>query len=287
MQTLDINLLRSFVAVSRNNSIKVTADQVGRTQSAVSMQMQRLEEIVGQPILHRTRYGVALTATGDRLLLHAKNILDKHDIALADITGKGMQGLVTIGCPEEYLSAFFPDLLRNFAALHPGIEIDIRSSPTTKLKELLKRQKVDVAIISLPVEADTENIIIRENFVWVANNPEPEVIQRSIIPLALSAPGNIDHRAACTAIEEAGLPYRATFASNSFAGLLAITRSGQAISVITQSAVPKDLYIIENQLPALQQIGVHIHYGSQHPSLIAKLFGDFTKNYLINLSRNI
>lgn len=280
MQTLDIHLLRSFVAVSRNNSIKITADQVGRTQSAVSMQMQRLEGIVGQPILHRTRYGVSLTATGERLLSHAKSILDEHDLALADITGKGVQGQITIGCPEEYLTAFFPELLRNFAALHPAVEFDIVSAPTTKLKGLLRRQQLDVALISLPVEVDPEKIIYRESFVWVANKPKPEVLQRSVLPLALSAPETIDHRAACTTIEETGLPYRAAFASNSFAGLLAITRSGEAISVMIESAVPEDLYIIKNQLPELPEIGMHLRYASQYPSLIVKLFGEFAKNYL-------
>lgn len=286
MQNLDIHLLRSFIAVSRNKSIKITADQVGRTQSAVSMQMQRLEGVVGKPILYRTRYGIALTATGEKLLLHAKNILEQHDHALTNITGKGIHGQITIGCPEESLTAFFPDLLRSFAALHPGVEIDITSAPTTKLKQLLRHHKVDIALISLPIEVDADNIIYRENFVWVADKADPEALKRTVIPLALSAPDNIDHRAAITAIEETGLLYRAAFASNSFAGLLAITRSGQAISVISKSAVPKDLFIIEKQLPALPEFGIHLQYSSQQPSLIAKLFGEFAKNHLINRNQN-
>jgi len=283
MRSLDINLLRSFVAISRSQSIKVAAGVVGRTQSAVSMQMQRLEDVVGQPILHRNRYGVVLTTTGERLLAHAKRILDEHDQALADITGKGLHGQISVGCPEEYLSAFFPDLLRSYSDQYNHVEIEVVCAPTTELKILLKQNKIDVALISQSEDPLCEDIIRHEQFVWVANSQDSALLSKETIPLALSAPDTLEHRAACSAIATAGLAYRIAFASNSLAGLLAITRSGQAISIITQSAVPDDLYIIEDSLPTLPSIGINLTYASARPSLLANSFGEFVKHYFAHI----
>lgn len=280
MLTLEIHLLRSFVAVSRSQSIKIAAELVGRTQSAVSMQMQRLEDVVGQPILYRTRYGVELTPTGSRLLSHAKRILDEHDEALADITGNGLNGLISVGCPEEYLVAYFPDLLRRFSSLHAGIEIEVICASTTKLNELLKQNRLDLALISiLGADIDNNKFNYQEQFVWVADTPYPTISKDTIVPLALPASDTPEYRFACAAIEKMGQPYRIAFASNSFAGLLAITRSGQAISVMTQSGVPDDLHIVKSSLPPLPAIGISLAYASAKPSLIARSFGEFFESY--------
>lgn len=280
MLSLDIPLLRSFVAVARNHSIKTAANVIGRTQSALSMQIKRLEDIVGQSLIHRERYGVELTAAGERLLVHALNILEQHDRALSDITGNGLHGLVSIGCPEEYLSTYFPKLLREFNLKNPQVEVEIVSAPTTELRGLLRQNRVDLALISLPDGSDSTTLITTEQFVWVANHPTPSPLKREVLPLALSAPNTLEHRAAREVIEKHQINYRIAFASNSFAALLAMTRSGQAISVMTQSAIPDDLHILTTQLPKLPQIGVHLSYASAKPSQLVKTCGEFIRTYL-------
>tara|TARA_E500000318_G_scaffold21426_1_gene21869 strand:+ start:2550 stop:3398 length:849 start_codon:yes stop_codon:yes gene_type:complete len=280
MQTLDIPLLRSFLLVARGGSVSAAAQQVGRTQSAVSMQMQRLETIIGEPVLHRTSKGVVLTAAGDRLLAHAERILSAHDEALATLCGAGLQGSVTFGCPEDYLTAFFPDLLRGFAARHGNVEIEVISAPTIELRALLERRRIDAALISLPSDADPDLIIRPESFVWVGNSPKPEILRNRVLPLALSAPDTLDYRAALSAMNRAGLAYRIAFASNSLAALLAITRSGQAISVVTRSAVSEDLHVLDALLPPLPDIGISLSYASPRPSPTVKAFGEYVKQSL-------
>ena len=277
MPTLDILLLRSFVAVSRTGSISAAALQVGRTQSAVSMQMQRLEAVVGQPILHRTGTGVELTAAGDRLLSHAERILGAHDEALASVAGAGLRGAISFGCPEDYLTAFFPRILKGFGARHGDVEIEVVCAPTVELRVLLQRRRIDLALVSLPGEGGPGAVIRPESFVWVGNEPRPEILDAPILPLALSAPGTLDHYAACDAMEGAARAYRIAFASNSLAGLLAVTRSGRAISVVTRSAVPGDLHVLNALLPPLPDIGISIAYAAARPPAIVRAFGEFVK----------
>ena len=280
MPVLEIALLRSFMEVARSGSISTAARQVGRTQSAVSMQMNRLEAIVGQQILRRTRGGVELTAAGDRFLVQAERILAVHDEALATLPGAGLHGLISFGCPEDYLTAFFPDLLKGFGARHGDVEIEVVCAPTTELHLQLQRRRIDLALISVPGEDASARILRPESFVWVANRPDPEVLRKDVVPLALSAPDTLDHRAARTAMDQAGKPYRIAFASNGLAGLLAIARSGQAISVVTRSAVPQDLHIVKAGLPPLPGIGVTLAYASPNPSAATQAFGEFVADKL-------
>ncbi|PKR48052.1 LysR family transcriptional regulator [Thalassospira marina] len=283
MLDLEIFLLRSFVAVSRAGSISEAAQQIGRTQSAVSMQMQRLEDAVGQPVLRRTGAGVELTAAGIRMLSYAERILGAHDEAVAAISGTALHGAISIGCPEDYMTAFFPGLLRRFASLHGGIEIEVVCAGTVELRRLLQRRQIDLALLSVPEDADRAQIIRPESFVWVGNSPEPAIIGREVLPLALSAPGTLDHEAAIGAMDRVGRAYRIAFASNSLAGLLAVTRSGEAISVVTRAAVPPDLFILQENLPALPDIGITLAYAALKPPPIVETFGEFIKSYLSDI----
>ncbi|MBP0650842.1 LysR family transcriptional regulator, partial [Mycobacterium tuberculosis] len=86
-------------------------------------QMQRLEQVIGQALFHRSGSGVRLTAAGEKLLAHADSLLARHDEILADMGGSVLKGSVSLGCPEDYSIAFLPDLLRGFCARHPDVEL--------------------------------------------------------------------------------------------------------------------------------------------------------------------
>jgi len=238
-----------------------------------------LEDLVGQALLHRTGSGVRLTAAGETFLAHAESLLAVHDEILAEMTGRGLKGLVTLGCPEDYSIAFLPDLLKGFCGLHPDVELRMVCAPTTELRPLLHRRQIDLALVSL-ADPDDSEAIRRESFVWVANAAEPEILQRAILPLALSAPTTLDYRAACDAMKAANRRYRVAFASNSLAGLIAIARSGHAISVLTETAVPPDLHAVRSGLPRLPTIGIAIEFAEGRPSLTARALGDHVRRAL-------
>ena len=272
-------LLRSFATVARNGSISLAASQVGRTQSALSMQMQRLEDLIGQTLLHRSGSGVRLTRAGEKFLAHAESLLARHDEIMADMAGSTLRGSVSFGCPEDYCIAFLPGLLEGFCALHREVELRMVCAPTIELRPLLHRRQIDIALVSI---ADAENgeVIRKERFVWAANAAEPAVLGQTILPLALSAPMTLDYRAACDAMEAADRRYRVAFASNSLAGLIAIARSGHAISVLTRTAVPRDLHIVSNGLPPLPTIGIAMEFAEGRPSSIVTAFGDHIRTVL-------
>ena len=279
MPLLDLALLRNFAVVARTGSISLASLQVGRTQSALSMQMQRLEDMLGQALLHRSGSGVRLTAAGEKLLAHADSLLARNDEILADMSGTAVGGAVSLGCPEDYSIAFLPDLLRGFCALHPNVELRMVCAPTSELRPLLHRRQIDMALVSLSDPASSE-VIRRERFVWVANAEKPDTLAHPILPLALSAPVTLDYRAACDAMEAVNRRYRVAFASNSLAGLIAIARSGHAISVITQSAVPPDLRIVSAGLPPLPTIGIALEVTEPRPSSATRTLAEHIRSVL-------
>lgn len=224
------------------------------------MQIQRLEDVLGHDLFHRTGSGVRLTGTGERLLVYAERILKLHDEAVSTLSEKGLQGSITLGSPEDYLIAFFPTLLREFGALYPQVQIKVVAAPTVELRTLLHSRLVDLALVSTP-KADTPDVIRTEPLVWVGNKPSLELHGfGDVVPLALPASNAMDHRAACRAMARAKLRYDIAYASNSIAGLIAVARSGLAISVMTREAVPADLYVLDDPLPSLPSLGILIAF---------------------------
>lgn len=279
---LDLALLRNFAVIARAGSISLASLQIGRTQSALSMQMQRLEDLVGHSLLHRSGSGVQLTTAGHKFLAQAETLLAVHDEVLAEMRGTGLKGALNLGCPEDYSIAFLPNLLRGFCAVHPDVELRMVCAPTSELRPLLHRRQIEMALISLADPASKE-VIRPERFVWVANEAQPTILHSASLPLALSAPMTLDHRAACDAMEAVGRRYRIAFASNSLAGLIAIARSGHAISVLTETAVPSDLHVVQTGLPPLPSIGITVEFADRRPSAAAKALGEHIRAELPGL----
>ncbi|WP_208325533.1 LysR substrate-binding domain-containing protein [Paraburkholderia caballeronis] len=273
--SLEIDLLRSFVVVADARAFSRAANRIGRTQSALSQQMKRLEDIVDQPLFQRTGRGVVLTNPGERLLMHAQRILRVHDEAMADLSGQGLSGTIRFGCPDDYAAVFLPQLLRRFASRHPHALVEVICAPTPRLLEQLERHALDLAMISLPEHAADEDIIRREPLVWVGH-PGQDSARFDPLPLALSDPDTLDHVAACDALQRAGRAYRIAYASSSLAGLTALVRSGQAVAVITQTAVAPDLQILNGDpaLPPLPTIGITLKFERRRPPHLVTVFAD-------------
>ncbi|HKR43612.1 MAG TPA: LysR family transcriptional regulator [Paraburkholderia sp.] len=280
---LEIDLLRSFAVIAEVRSLSRAAERVGRTQSALSQQIKRLEEIVDQPLFQRTGRGVALTSPGERLLVHAQRILRLHDEAMADLCGTGLSGTLRFGCPDDYAAVFLPSLLRRFSGQHPNALVEVVCVPTPRLLEQLDKRAVDLALVSLPLTAigpahasgPHDEIIRREQLVWIGS-PGLDSTHFEPLPLALSDPDTLDYIAACEALERMGRAYRVAYASSSLAGLTALVRSGQAFAVMTQTAVPADLAILNGDpaLPPLPAVGITIKFGRKRPSLLTTAFAE-------------
>lgn len=289
-QSLDIDLLRSFVAIAETGVLGQAAVRVGRTQSALSMQMQKLEGIVEQPLLYRTGRGVTLTATGERLLVRAGELLRKHDEALAELRGRQLSGVLRFSCPDDYAVVFLPYLLQSFASLHPQVQLEVMCAPTPRLHELLARHAVDLALVSVASATGTagatgaatgEDVIRSEPLVWVAQRGGAAA-SMDPLPLALGAPDALDHLLPRQALEAAGRAYRLAYASSSLSGLVGMARSGQAVIVLTRTAVPDDLQILasEHGLPELPSVGVTLAFDRDEPSALTAAFAAHVRKFL-------
>ncbi|MAZ33738.1 MAG: LysR family transcriptional regulator [Thalassospira sp.] len=283
MQTLlDLKLLSTFVRAAHSGTLSATAIQVGRTQSTVTMQIQRLEEMLGQSLFHRSGSGVSLTGAGERFLGYAERILRLHDEAVSAFSDKGLHGSMVFGCPEDYLITFFPALLKSFGTIHPDVEIKVVSAPSPELNRLLHASQIDMAITSTPEIHDRQKIVRTEQLAWVGSKPALELhdFPDGAIPLAMPASNAMDHKAACDAMDEAGMRYKISYASNSLTGLIAVARSGLAISVMMQKAVPADLYILKSPMPTLPQLGLQVVTSDTARSPAISAFGDHIRNLL-------
>lgn len=280
-EALEPGLLRTFAVIAEMGTLSRAAARIGITQAAVSLQVKRLERLVGQPLLERTARGVQLTAQGTTLLAHAQRLLQYHDEALAELSGKGLSGTIRFGTPDDYAISFLPHLLRGFARIHPKVFVEVHCAHTPRLLERLDRHALDVALVSFAEGEKGRTVIRREPLVWVGAVGS-NAASRNPLRLALTDPDTLDHRAARRSLEGAGRRFRVAYASGSLAGLTAVVRSGQAIAVMTRSAVPADLQLLsaESGLPPLPGVGIGVLVDSKEPSALVSAFAQHLRQQL-------
>lgn len=167
MRTLDLAALRSFVAVAETGGVTRAAAFVNLTQSAVSMQIRRLEEALGQSLLDRMGRGVRLTAAGEQLLGYARRIVSLNDEVLARMTDRAYEGEIVLGVPSDIVYPAVPQVLQRFASAFPRIKVQLVSSYTRRLKALFARGEADV-ILTTEDEVDSGGETLTElPLVWV------------------------------------------------------------------------------------------------------------------------
>ncbi|MEP7244732.1 MAG: LysR substrate-binding domain-containing protein [Gammaproteobacteria bacterium] len=280
----DIDLLRNFAAIAEAGVMSRAADRVGRTQAALSQQVKRLETSAQQILMIRTGRGITLTLHGERLLIHAQKILRAHDEAVAELLGVSLSGNVRFGCPDDYARVFLPPLLQSFSRQHPQVFVEVVCAPTPRLQDKLKNYVLDIAIVSLPDSPQRDQFLRREPFVWVGVKGS-DAFNRDPLQLALSDLDTLDHQAATSRLERAGRKYHIAYASGSVAGLTAVVRSGQAITVLTETAVPPDLYTLppSTGLPRLPSVGITVQTGQHNKSRLLRNFESHVRTVLPTL----
>jgi DNA-binding transcriptional LysR family regulator len=247
---LEIDLLKTFAAVHRTGSFTRAAQAVFRTPSAVSMQMKRLEEIVGRPIFAKDGRNVAFTEAGDDLLGYARRILRLNDEALARFHCADTAGVVRLGTPDDYATRFLPRILARFAASHPNVQVDVDCRPSTELAGRLEAGQVDLALISaglgcpIPI---TGTIVHRESLVW-AGARWGEAHLRRPVPLAVSSPTCSWRTKAMETLDHAGIPYRVAYSSQHYVGQVAAVLADLAVAPLPKSVIEGELVPIDERL---------------------------------------
>ncbi|PBB70111.1 LysR family transcriptional regulator [Mesorhizobium sp. WSM4312] len=232
MEALDPDLLKTFLAFVDSGSLARAAISVGRSPSAVTAQMQRLEEIVGEPLLAPQGRGRGLTPAGEDLVGHARRILAAHREAWLALKGARAAGRVAIGTTQDFADSGLPDLLRAFATSHPRVRIELRVGRSAELAQALQAGSLDLAIVMRQAAAPDEVGVLREPMMWLCSGKGLAWRQEEL-PLALLDPHCGFREAALAALDAAGRRYRIAAGSASLAGLRTAVNAGVALTLRT------------------------------------------------------
>lgn len=247
--SFDTITLQCFLAVAETGSFTRAADRVGRTQSAISQQIAKLEELLGKPLIIRSKT-LALTNEGEIFLGYARQIFALHREAMDRFKEPELEGEVRFGLPEDFASVFLSEVLVDFARIHPRILLNIECDLTLNLFERFKRGGLDLVLVKMNRPEDFPNglEVWSEKLEWVGDlslfaHPD----KTKPVPLVLSPQPCVYRARAIAALEEAGMKWRLIFSSPSYAGTIAAVKAGLGVTVLPRTMIPEPLHALPRQ----------------------------------------
>ncbi len=262
LRSLDLEVLRAFVTVAETRNFTRAAERLNRGQSAVSMQMKRLEEVTGCRILERTPRRVELTADGAHLLSYARRMLRLNDEALGALDRGARTGRVRVGVTDTSM-VYMAEILRTFAERCPLVQVEMTCGRSWEALSDLEAGAVDLALVTQPCGREPGRLLLREPLVWVAS-ADVEVEAREPLPLALFAPGCIYRDAVLERLDAAGRAYRLVYSSPNTLGLGAAVEAGMAVTAMPRSAVGARVRMLDAGagLPPLPHLDLLLYVGT-------------------------
>lgn len=245
---LPTNLLRSFVAIVDTGSMLNASEKVFVTQSALSLQIKRLEELLQQSLFHRDGRRLVLTSAGELMLDYARKVLILHDEAVAAITAGQFAGPARIGMVQDFAETLLSGLLAQFAELHPEAQIYSRIAGTAELQSLLERRQLDI-VLGFAAGNDP-SAIAHAAMQWYG---KADLLDHPILPLAVLEPPCRFREAAIRTLEDAGVPYRITVETPNLTTLRAAVDAGLGITCRTHLFL-KDEPLAIDRLGALPRV---------------------------------
>jgi len=252
-RTLDLDLLRAFVTIAETGSFTRAGGRLGRSQSAISLQVKRLEDQLGRAVFHRTPRSLMLTADGERLLGPARQLLRLNDTTIAELFEPDMIGAVRLGVPEDFATAHLPAVLAAFAKAHPLVELEVACDLTLNLLDAFHAGRFDLVLVKREPSAPLEGVRVwREPLVWVARD-QHAAEGFAAIPLVVSPEPCVYRKRACAALDAVGRKWRVAYTSTSLAGSVSAVSAGLGITVLPREMVPAQLTAItrDHALPVL------------------------------------
>ena len=273
-RNLDMTALRAFVTVAETGGVTRAAGQLHLTQSAVSMQVKRLEEMIGQPLLERAGRGVALTAHGEQLLGYGRRILSLNDEVWSRMTDQAYEGEVTFGVPSDIVYPHIPTILRRFSIEYPRVKVHLISSYTSRLKRQMARGEVDIILTTeLDVEQGGE-VLENAQMFWVG---APNGSAWKVRPVRLAFNHDCIFRTyAQRALDEAEILWEMGVESDSIRTVEASVSADLAVHAALENTVDHHLEVIPHNggLPDLPMFNINMYVSSgPQQDLAEKLAG--------------
>ena len=257
---LEIDLLRAFVAIADTRNFTLAARRLNRVQSAISMKIKRLEDIVDCRLFERSQRPIALTAEGEILLEHARRILEVNEAALSAINAPPLHSPLRIGTSETYASCLMPQVLSIFSKAHPDIIVDIHCGHGWTLLAQMDAGDFDMVLAARQQGRTDGRLVRRERLLWVSS-PGSDVSDADPLPLAVFPQGCFYRACAIQALDARRRGWRIAYTSSSHGGLVAAVLAGRAITVITESALEDGMRVLDDSdgFPALPMVEIVLY----------------------------
>ena len=277
---LPTEVLRSFVAIVDMGSMLKATERIFLSQSALSLQMKRLEELLQRQLFEREGKRLVLTAAGEQLLDYARRLLEINDQAVSALAGESMRGPVRIGMVQDFAETLLKGVLQQFARLHPETQLEVRIAGSAELTGNLKSGGLDVAMCVAP-PADAGNIKSVPTY-WIG---EADLLEQETLPLAVLTEPCAFRSGALQALEKAGRRYRIVVETPNLTGLRAAVGAG--LGVTSRSLLfmqDQKLPLLDHtSLPPLPDVGYALYVGTQRSSAAARL-ADLVRDAVVELA---
>ncbi|WP_062224568.1 LysR substrate-binding domain-containing protein [Aureimonas sp. D3] len=258
---LDMDVLRTFVIGTDLGSFAKAADRLGRSPSAVSLHLRKLEEQIGQPLVRKQGRGLVLTEAGETLMGYARRILDLNDEARLALGGLAkLEGWVRVGVPQDFAETWLPSLLARFQRAHPKVRIEARVDRGAAMADAVGADALDLALTWGAMGNPDGQVVGERRLAWIAAS-DHRIVDGEPLPLvAFESPCAFQHRAT-EALDAAGRPWRHAFSTSSLLGVWAAVRAGLGVTARTVDAIPSDLCDLHSDalLPDLGSLTLVLH----------------------------
>ncbi|KXJ50330.1 MAG: LysR family transcriptional regulator [Thalassospira sp. Nap_22] len=240
VHNLDLDLARTFVAICETGNFSRAAEKVHRSASAISLQVKKLETMVGRELFKRETRKVTMTEDGEVLLGYARRLLKLNDEAMSHFHTPEFSGTVRLGVPNDTGVVVIPEILRRFAQTHAHVDIDVHLGPTRTLRQAIHKGDLDIAVFSFDAELDRQPPIHAEPLVWLGAR-HGSAIDKRPLPVSMAEPGCYWRTMALKALDDAGVNYRIAYTSEFCQAQIAAVRADLAIAPLPISVISDDL----------------------------------------------
>jgi len=264
---LQISHLKTLIAIDEEGSFSAASERVGRTQSAVTQQMQNLEQIIGTPIFIIKGRRRELTNAGLTLLRHGYEIISLCNQAVSAAEQSFNTGTIRIGTPLEIAEDLWPQVLKLFNDVWPNTRVVLYVERSPLLMQLLESGELDLTISTRRLGAHKGKLITSLAVNWIAS-ADWELIPKEPLPLILTDEPSMFRRMALSALDISGLPYYEKFASSSMLGVRSAVLAGLGVTARTMSSFPSEIQLLDSNsgLPALPDISYYVHHSDEKMS---------------------
>jgi DNA-binding transcriptional LysR family regulator len=243
---IDVSLLRSFVTICQLRSFTAAADALLRSQSALSLQIKRLESIVDRKLLNRSTHFVEPTDEGRAFLETARRIVALNDELLGRPQRPQAHGRVRLGTPEDFATFHLPDVLARFARSHPKVDLEVKCDLTLNLLKGFRAGEFDLVLIKREPQGGLQRNgtrVWREQLVWVGGK-SASIDVGDVLPLALSPEPCVYRKRAIGSLRRSMRRWRISYTCESLAGTIAAVKAGLGFTVLPREMVPSDLQVL-------------------------------------------